>query len=61
MHMLLFVQTTCTVFRHVVFQHSLRVFFVLLPAKSEVSVHGEVLSSLWLATPTRYTTTLIEI
>ena len=34
----------CTVFRYVVFQPSLCVFFVLLPVKSEVSVHGEVLS-----------------
>ena len=31
---------------------TLPLFFVLLPAKSKVSMHGEVLSSLWLATPT---------
>ena len=35
--------------------------FVLWLAKSEVSVHGEVLSSLWLAAPTQYTTTLISV
>ena len=34
------------------------VFFVPLPAKSEVSMHGEILSSLLLATPTWYTATL---
>ena len=28
------------------------------PANSEVYMHGEVLSSLWLATPTLYTATL---
>ena len=54
------VHTNCMhSFRYIVFQLSLSVFFVLLPAKSEVSVHGEVLSSLWLATPTQYTTTLM--
>ena len=36
------------------FFNSPSVFFILLPAKSEVSMHGEVLSSPWLATPTRY-------
>ena len=34
--------------------------FVLLPAKSEVSMHGEVLSSPWLATPTWYTATFLS-
>ena len=58
MHTSLFVQTTCTVFRYVFLKLSLCVFFVLLPAKSIVSVHGEVLSSPWLATPTQYTATL---
>ena len=45
-------------FSGMLFSNSPSVFFVLLPAISEVSVHGEVLSSLWLTTPTQYTATL---
>ena len=41
-------------FSDVVFQLALRCVFRLLPVKSEVCVHSEVLSSLWQATPTQY-------